>query len=122
MIHYVSRCPVSDYGFQVEETSSGLFLFSFDTFRFKSNNGMVYIHCSTVVCITGINDPECQFGCSGGRRKRSVGENHRSRRDEKELVTKSSENSAGISDVYALRTGMIVIIDQRGTYKSIFLN
>ncbi|XP_066925829.1 uncharacterized protein [Clytia hemisphaerica] len=108
----VDRCPVSDYGFQVEDASSGLFRFSFDTFRFKSNNGMVYIHCSTVVCITGIDDAECQFGCSGNRRKRSVGEKHRSRRDEEDVVTTGS-GSSGISDVYALRTGMIVIIDQR---------
>ncbi|XP_066932376.1 uncharacterized protein [Clytia hemisphaerica] len=56
---------------------------SFDAFRFRNTSGIIYIHCSVLICLAknnGVGD--CAFECDGGssRRKRSAGvRNPRSR-------------------------------------------
>ncbi|XP_066925398.1 uromodulin-like [Clytia hemisphaerica] len=67
------------------------FRFSLNAFRFKNSNGMVYIHCSTHICLKGSNDTKCEFGC---RRKR--------RSEDPTFVDVLSKD-------YVIRTGLIIV-------------
>ncbi|XP_066933616.1 ZP domain-containing protein-like [Clytia hemisphaerica] len=94
-------CPNQDHVFKVETKADDgkKFQFSLNVFRFKNSNGMVYIHCSAHVCLTGSNDTNCQFGCQGNtrRRRRSVEDNALTQLD----LTKD----------YDIRTGLIIVTE-----------
>ncbi|XP_066925397.1 ZP domain-containing protein-like [Clytia hemisphaerica] len=96
-------CPNKDHVFKKETaTDNGKkFRFSLNVFRFKNSNGMVYIHCSTHVCLSGSNETNCQFGCeqNKGRRRRSVEDNT--------LTTLDDD----LSKDYDIRTGLIIVTE-----------
>ena len=78
---------------------------SFDAFRFRNTSGVIYIHCSVMICLSK-NDGEgdCEFECESKRRKRSADAH----------VRYSRSTKVQFSDRYELETGAIVILENGG--------